>query len=95
MYKRQIEEISTAPIFHIEWKHRELYNSKSNTYTPTHAHTHTHTLTHTNTHTNTHTCTRTHTHAHHSRTTETKTAVEKTDRLEIVLEKVGFKSGFD
>ena len=30
-----IKEISTAPIFHTEWKHRALYNSNSNTYTPT------------------------------------------------------------
>ena len=40
-----IKEICTSPIFHIEWKHRELYNSSINTYTPTHACTHTHTHT--------------------------------------------------
>ena len=52
--------MSTVPIFYIDWKHRSLYNSHSNTYTSTHAHRHTHTHIHT------------HTHTHHSQTAETK-----------------------
>ena len=54
-----IEEICTAPIFHIEWKDRALYNSSSNTLAPTHAHActgaHAHTHTHTHKRTLTHT----------------------------------------
>ena len=50
-----IKEICTAPIFHIEWKHRALYNSKSNTYTSTMR-------------THTHACAHTYTHTHHSQT---------------------------
>ena len=41
-------------------------------------------------HTHTHACM----HTHHLWTTETKTAVVKTDGLETVFEKVGFKSSF-
>ena len=94
-----MKEISTAAIFHIKWKHRALYNSNSNTYTPMHAcmhpcthpcmhaHMHAHTKTHTQTHTHTNT---THTHKH----TTHRLQREKTDRLETVFEKVGFKSGF-
>ena len=62
------KDICTAHISHIEWNHRVLHNSTSNTYTPTkaytytHTHTHTHTQRHTHTHTHTHTriCTGTH-----------------------------------
>ena len=36
-----------------------------------------------------------HTQTHYLRMTEAKTAVTKTDRLETVFEKVGFKSGFE
>ena len=50
-------------------------------------------LAHTDTHTHTHTYTHTHTHTHGPQ--KQKTAVEKTDRLETVLKKVGFKSGFE
>ena len=57
-----IMEICTALIFHIEWKHRALYNSNSNTYTPAQAHARARACTHTHTHTHTHTRTHTHTH---------------------------------
>ena len=100
-----IKDISTALFFHIEWKHRALYNSNSDTYTPTYAHnTHTHTHTHTHKHTHTHARAHIHTYIHtylhtHIYTPLTdhgdkkkkkKTAVEKAERLETVLEKVGF-----
>ena len=44
-----IKEICTAPIFHVEWKRRALYNITNNTCTThararTHTHTHTHTI---------------------------------------------------
>ena len=90
------KKISTVPIFHTEWKHRMLYNSNRNTYTPSHPHTHTHTHTHTHIYTHTYTRTHKHTHAHTTHGPQRqKTAVEKTDRLETVWEKVGFKSGFE
>ena len=64
-----IKEICTAPIFHIEWKRRALYNSNSNTYTHSLAQTCTHMCTHAHTcacmHTHTHIHTHTHTHHHH------------------------------
>ena len=49
------KQTCTALIFHIEWKHKALYNSASNTYTPTYAQTHTHAHLHAHTHTHTHT----------------------------------------
>ena len=80
---------------HIQWMHRALYNSDSNTYTPSHTHTcvraHTYACTRACTHTHTHM----HTHAHHSWTTETRMAVENTNGLETVLEKLDFKSGYE
>ena len=91
-----IKEICTAPIIHIEWKRWVLYNSNSNTYTHSLAQIYMHTRA--RMHTHVHACTHIHTHTHTTTTTTpltwtigTKTAVEKTDRLEKVVEKVGFK----
>ena len=77
----------------VQFRAPHKHKQHLHTYTP---HTHTHTeadtnaLTHTHLHTHTHTHIHTHTHQKTNKP-ETETAVEKTDRLETVLERVGFK----